>query len=144
MHSGQWVGEALKRRDLRRNRRRHSTNWLVCCSVEPFAECSMLLFFYNIKIKKTKTKHNIKQWFCIRVRITISQSTLSASWVSGTLCLHLHYTILIIYIATVALRESAPAHKMHFKARILSAISFKGTRFSKYKALQTNLLQHCK
>lgn len=38
MHGSQQVGEAL-----RRNRRRHSTNWFVCCSVEDFAECRKLL-----------------------------------------------------------------------------------------------------
>lgn len=43
MHGSQWVGEALKHEDLRRNGRRHSTNWLARCSVEDFAECRVLL-----------------------------------------------------------------------------------------------------
>lgn len=42
MHGRQQVGEALEHKDLRRNRRRHSTNWFIFCNVEDFAECRML------------------------------------------------------------------------------------------------------
>lgn len=44
MHGRQQVGEALEHKDLRRNRRRHSTNWFILCNVEDFAECRMLPF----------------------------------------------------------------------------------------------------
>lgn len=38
MHGSQQVGEALEHKDLRRNRRRHSTNWFIFCNVEDSAE----------------------------------------------------------------------------------------------------------
>lgn len=43
MHGSQQVGEALEHKDLRRNRRRHSTNCFIFCNVEDCAECWELL-----------------------------------------------------------------------------------------------------
>lgn len=43
MPGSQQVGETLEHKDLRPNRRRHSTNWFIFCNVEDFTECGTLL-----------------------------------------------------------------------------------------------------
>lgn len=75
MQGSQRVGEALKHEDLRRNRRRHSTNWLVRCSVEDFAECRVLLLQEKKNGDATR-----------RIRISIGQRGVDAEFPPGSAC----------------------------------------------------------
>lgn len=42
MRGSQQVGKALEHKDLKTNRRQHSTNCFIFCNVEYFAECQTL------------------------------------------------------------------------------------------------------